>query len=369
MDGLRQWWNDTVDYDWLMRYHRAHPFLRHAEKFVSVYAVFYTALCLGLLVDADLVRGAVEHAVVASCAVIAGLMSVFAASRRVDSLRSSLAFVASGDIGTAAVLLCLIPSPLAVLATTIFTGIGNYAASFHGARVLAAHYCLVLLTLGTIVFRAAIDGSFSLTTVLVAAGAAGVVLFTSSVIVQALVSYLRRDAAGAYFDPLTGLRNRRGLLDAMSSLFHEQNRAASSIWCVVIDLDGFKSINDRFGHDHGDTVLRRTAARIEHACPSTAFSARVGGEEFTVVGSGSEEIGLDCADRIMTTVFDDEDDTPVTASLGLAVSPAGLLPTDGGHALTVLSSRADAAMYEAKRRGGHQVVHSENVDTDRHGTR
>ncbi|MGU3431927.1 GGDEF domain-containing protein [Actinomycetes bacterium M1A6_2h] len=342
--------------------------MKHSEKFVGLYCVFYSILCVGLLVGPDLVDGTAAKVLIGTCGVAAVCMSAVAATRGLETKRASIAFIAGGDIGTAAVLLCLVPSPTAIAATTIFTGIGNYTASFHGARVLVGHYALVSVVLTVVVGRTVAEGSWALSTVATSTGAAVVVLFTSSVIVQALVSYLRQDAAGAYFDPLTGLRNRRGLLDEMRGLFRGESHDGTVVWSVVVDLDGFKSINDRYGHDRGDDVLRRTASRIEGACPPRAFPARVGGEEFTVIGRGPASAGRECAEKILDAIFDDGDDTPVSASLGVSVADVHHLSTDVERAVSELSSRADAAMYEAKRLGGHRVVDAAPVGVDRRGS-
>ncbi|OZC83978.1 hypothetical protein CH254_24150 [Rhodococcus sp. 06-412-2C] len=251
----------------------------------------------------------------------------------------------------------------------IFTGIGNYSASFHGAKVFAAHYAWMLVVLGVLVGRAAAAGTWPGTSIATATATASVVLFTSSIIMQVLVAQLRHDAAGAYFDPLTGLRNRRGLLSAVGELNIDRLQLARAdhtaiVWTVVVDLDGFKGINDRFGHDYGDHVLRRTAARLERATPRPMIAARVGGEEFTVIGIGSERDAHECADRILSSIHDAADEVPVTASLGVATRPASDVPTDIEKAITGLSARADSAMYEAKRLGGNRVMHAHFIDAD-----
>ncbi|KQU53355.1 hypothetical protein ASG84_24535 [Rhodococcus sp. Leaf278] len=356
MDRFRQWWVSSVDFDWLLGYHRARPFLRYAEALISLYGFLCALLCLGLLVSPDVVVGVTQRGVVCASGVLAVALSVLGVARRIDTRGASLLFTAASDIGIAAVLLSVAPSPIAIVGTTIFTGLGNYVSSFHGPRVFLAHYAFTLLVLCAVAVHVLIEGTWPVATVLTVTGCVFVGLFTSSVIMQALVSHLRHDASGAYFDQLTGLRNRRGLSSAVSELYRTGPAAGSVAWSVVIDLDEFKSINDRFGHGHGDDVLRRTAARIHQACPGSAFAARIGGEEFTVVGRGAEVDARECADRILRSIFRDSDDTPVTASLGVATMAVPRLTEDVASAMTALTGRADAAMYDAKRQGGNRVV-------------
>lgn len=101
---------------------------------------------------------------------------------------------------------------------------------------------------------------------------ADLVLFSAPTLTHALLLLLRRDAATAFYDPLTGLRNRRGLDAAIVE--HRANRRPATV--MVIDLDEFKLVNDRFGHAHGDVVLRRTADAIHSAFLPPAITARTG---------------------------------------------------------------------------------------------
>ena len=121
--------------------------------------------------------------------------------------------------------------------------------------------------------------------------------------------------------------------------------------CVIaIDLDGFKGINDRFGHQAGDEVLVRTSRRISETVRQSALVARTGGEEFVVVerspAAAAGVIGERIRDAIRAAAH-----PPVTASIGVAAT-AG---RDGISFQDALRA-ADAAMYQAKREGGDRVV-------------
>ena len=142
-------------------------------------------------------------------------------------------------------------------------------------------------------------------------------------------------------DPLTGLRNRRFLLQSLER---------GSGWDAVlfVDLDEFKAINDGHGHDVGDAVLVEVARRLEEVAGSGDVVARIGGDEFVIVldGAGAAEAA---AERIRaaigTPIAIDSGELTVTVSVGVAVGGGGDDALD----------RADAAMYRAKRGGRNRV--------------
>ena len=155
----------------------------------------------------------------------------------------------------------------------------------------------------------------------------------------------------AHRDPLTGVLNRRGLEEAAESLPRDGRPRA----VFVIDFDHFKSINDRFGHDVGDQVLRSGAALMQAGIRGHDHLARLGGEEFCVV---LEACGVDDARRVCEKLrlavqaHDWQVMAPglrVTLSAGIAVGRA----TDD---LPSLILRADQALYRAKREGRNRVV-------------
>lgn len=155
----------------------------------------------------------------------------------------------------------------------------------------------------------------------------------------------------AKHDTLTGLPNRsffrEQLAQALSAVITNGNMCA----VLFIDLDGFKTINDTLGHDIGDTVLQITAERLTTAIRSSDTAARIGGDEFTVILTNiidENEISI-IAQKIVTIlalpmVIADREAT-VTSSVGISICPK-----DGSDA-EILLTRADSAMYEAKRSG------------------
>jgi diguanylate cyclase (GGDEF)-like protein len=130
---------------------------------------------------------------------------------------------------------------------------------------------------------------------------------------------------------------------------------------MMLDLDGFKKVNDVLGHQAGDLLLTQVAHRLSHAVRQGDFVARLGGDEFVVlaqVGSGVDDVDL-LARRLVVAIGQpyDLDGSPaaVTASIGVALCP------QDGQTEAVLTQRADEAMYLAKQRGKNGVVHASAV--------
>jgi diguanylate cyclase (GGDEF)-like protein/hemerythrin-like metal-binding protein/PAS domain S-box-containing protein len=155
----------------------------------------------------------------------------------------------------------------------------------------------------------------------------------------------------AYSDPLTGLGNRALFADHLRQAMLTARRATQSFALLMLDLDGFKSINDRHGHDAGDRVLQRIAARLLATLRETDSIARIGGDEFAVLLPMLKARGdaMTVADRLVDLARQPislgQFQVKVGASVGIAVYPE--------HANTVdhLLAAADSALYEAKRRG------------------
>jgi two-component system, cell cycle response regulator len=162
----------------------------------------------------------------------------------------------------------------------------------------------------------------------------------------------------AVTDTLTGLHNRRYLDSHFSALFDEALERGRHLSVLVLDIDRFKSVNDGFGHDAGDEVLKEFASRIRAHTRGIDVVARFGGEEVVVVVPETPlEGGRAVAERIRARVeatpfiiHRGQRSLPVTVSIGVAAREAG-----DATALDVLR-RADAALYTAKREGRNRVV-------------
>lgn len=173
---------------------------------------------------------------------------------------------------------------------------------------------------------------------------------SSPVLTQAYLTYLRRDAAVAHFDPLTGLRNRRGLESAVSGFTDD----ITGVAVLVADLDNFKSVNDSFGHSYGDDVLRRTANALNTVFPPPAVTARTGGEEFVVVAGGPLADTARSAEHLRESIPACNPEGTTTTSIGIHYRYLPIQNVVG--VLDELLDSADTAMYEAKRHGGNSVI-------------
>ena len=155
----------------------------------------------------------------------------------------------------------------------------------------------------------------------------------------------------ATHDTLTGLANRRMLTERLSHALARAERTGEAVAVLFIDLDGFKSVNDKHGHGAGDEVLRDVATRLSRIARATDFVARLGGDEFVILLDTDVHPGS--PSMLAERVFDalsapcrfTGGEAPIGASIGVAMHPPlSNLAAD-------LIRRADAAMYEAKSAG------------------
>jgi diguanylate cyclase (GGDEF)-like protein len=155
----------------------------------------------------------------------------------------------------------------------------------------------------------------------------------------------------AHFDQLTGLPNRTLLLDRLNQAISVSNRASRPISLLFIDLDGFKPVNDTYGHGIGDRLLKEVAERLFACLRDGDTAARMGGDEFVVILLESDlERAITVAHRILGTLrvpyeFGKKTISNISASIGIAEYP--------NHAdeLDTLLAAADNAMYVAKKSG------------------
>jgi diguanylate cyclase (GGDEF)-like protein len=160
----------------------------------------------------------------------------------------------------------------------------------------------------------------------------------------------------ARHDPLTGLPNRRYLLERLSETIARAERGAPSFALMLFDIDHFKNVNDQRGHEAGDELLQIVARRIEQRVRATDTFARLGGDEFVIILESVKDPGkvVAIAADILQIVHGIESVASyavrVTASVGIAYWDG--VPT-AAQSVTALLQYADAAMYEAKRAGGN----------------
>ena len=158
----------------------------------------------------------------------------------------------------------------------------------------------------------------------------------------------------ALHDEATGLPNRRLLEEHLDQTVRTW---ADFVAVIFIDLDGFKAVNDRHGHQMGDELLREVARRLEAAVRDEDLVARYGGDEFVVVCQvTSGAAAVEIADRILDAITEPypfiEADIELGASIGIAISESRLVTGGADHLLR----SADQSMYLAKLAGGNRIV-------------
>ncbi|PLY41508.1 diguanylate cyclase response regulator [Janthinobacterium sp. ROICE36] len=166
-----------------------------------------------------------------------------------------------------------------------------------------------------------------------------------------LAQYSKQQQELALHDPLTGLPNRRLLEDRIEHTLQQSARSRGKSAILYLDLDGFKAINDSYGHGYGDDILKMVAARLVGASRKEDTVARIGGDEFVIVlgnlaGKGdAREPAAKLIEVISEPYFINDLTLRLSTSIGIAIYP------DDANTVESLLGAADTALYEAKRSG------------------
>ncbi|MGW0162006.1 diguanylate cyclase [Mycobacterium sp. NPDC003323] len=348
-DLLVQWWRQRDDYQWRIEFLRARgllPILRWMIAGIGTIMGLLGALNAFMppVNDTPLIR--IGWAVVSIGSLAWSARWVL---RPWPTERTSAALVVGVDIlMTLSALLFGDPS-LAMSGILILLCAGGYVVFFHGPRLHVAHilWCTASV-IGIATWMVLSDYGLQ-----VAVSRAVIALAVTVCVLPALQFgfwLLQGSSIQSLTDPLTELTNRRGLEFAVRRL-NEGAAAGTDLCALLIDVDGFKWVNDNLGHAVGDEVLIRTARRIRASVCPHAVVVRWGGEEFLVVDripAGQVEV---VAERIRAAVAAPAEPA-VTVSIGVAVC----VELDSG--LGDVIPAADRAMYEAKALGGDRVVAS-----------
>lgn len=262
-------------------------------------------------------------------------------------------FVVYCELGVTTVTATFADPVAALHGAMLLALVGAYAAHFAHPNVVWFHivwstgYVLVLggLALTTpgpdaisIALRVVVD-------ILVVNGAVISLSTFSAAVLKSNRVYL----SDSITDPLTGVLNRRGL--EVRALGADVNDAHSSV--LLIDIDDFKSVNDQHGHSAGDVVLRLTAMRLTTSAGRHATVARLGGDEFAVLVPHPVPDLRAFADRLRVAAHNDNDDVPITVSIGAALPQRGRYSPR--EVFTKTQVAADEALYRAKHDGHNRT--------------
>jgi diguanylate cyclase (GGDEF)-like protein len=213
------------------------------------------------------------------------------------------------------------------------------------AIITFALIALTLLSLGQFAEIADVAVALAIVTVLTGMARAG---FT-------VIERLRESRQLALTDELTGLGNRRHLIQRLDAAVAACAQDGRELALLLVDLDGFKELNDTLGHHAGDQVLRQIGPRLNGLLRSGDTLARLGGDEFAVVLVPADEASASTAGLRLRSALEQSFEVGgirvhIDASVGIAIYP------EHEHSALGLLQRADVAMYEAKRmRTGHEV--------------
>ncbi|HCF7354583.1 PAS sensor protein [Pseudomonas aeruginosa] len=171
------------------------------------------------------------------------------------------------------------------------------------------------------------------------------------------IAYQQQLLEMAYRDPLTGLGNRKAFDEQLGQALLRASSGGSELALLYLDLDRFKEVNDRFGHDIGDALLRTVAERVRSTLRQPDKAYRLGGDEFAVLLEDSQENNPQrLAERLLAALvqpiaLNGERIDFVTPSIGIALYPRHAGDAEG------LVRAADSAMYEAKRQRNHYCLY------------
>ncbi|MDO0977065.1 GGDEF domain-containing protein [Mycolicibacterium frederiksbergense] len=355
--ALRSWWRQPDHYDWLSGYLDAQR-LRGLTRsmMVAVIVLLGTAPVLMHWSPGGPADGLPTLLSVMLSLVTAAMAVLWA--RRWPTREQSRAFAVTATLCIAAA--CLLDrDPVAgLLGCACFAAMAGYVAFFHTSRHLVAVIGVALATTGITAIRFALAGD--------PAGAAskflvilvGVLAVPGSI--QVLVRLLGSDAAESDVDSLTNILNRRGFDRAAYELVARAGQYGGTVGVILVDLDGFKRINDTRGHAAGDRLLITVTEILrEHTAGDDIVAARFGGEEFLVCGRLDDTATAALAERIRLDVAALPD--AVTVSIGSALATIGdITDQEIMPLVNRLVEAADDAMYRAKRAGGNRVQRNDH---------
>ncbi|WP_460356142.1 GGDEF domain-containing protein [Mycobacterium sp. ZZG] len=273
--------------------------------------------------------------------------------RALATERQSAAFAVYADIAVVAVMACYHDAFTAMPGLALLAANGIYIVVVHGPRALLLHLGFTAVVFAVTYGLAIAQATAPVSVITVRLLVLMPTVIALPVIVQSYLLALRMDAVDSLHDPLTRLFNRRGLDTHVAEVVAP---GGTRVGVLAVDIDKFKAINDRYGHDTGDRVLVAVADAARAAVAALGVrlvTARTGGEEFVIVVDGGPQTVAAVAALLHDTVARCDAALVPTVSIGAATAQ---IDGDLGGVVRTLIERADAAMYRAKHAGGNRTV-------------
>ncbi|BBY62151.1 GGDEF domain-containing protein [Mycolicibacterium helvum] len=270
--------------------------------------------------------------------------------------RWAIAFAVWGDVALAVSGATLAVPEARLSATVYMCLIGAFTAVLLGYRVLFLHCGFAMATIAAFTWIGVTHDGADLAELslffLPALATVVVMPAVAAMIIEGTRRGLSATAYAANRDPLTGLLNRRGLFTEAGLMFARSPRGAV-LGVVLIDLDGFKKLNDDHGHGRGDATLQAVAEQLTKTIRTRDLAARVGGDEFVLVAALLDAHELDSfVRRAQSLMLCDQAGLALQSSVGVTWEPIGAAELN----LDAILQRADEAMYQAKRVGGGKAM-------------
>jgi diguanylate cyclase (GGDEF)-like protein len=159
----------------------------------------------------------------------------------------------------------------------------------------------------------------------------------------------------AFTDPLTGLYNRRYFAETARVYIEKASRQNEPYFVMMLDLDRFKDVNDTFGHQTGDKVLKRVASVVKHIIRPYDLLARYGGEEFVLLAMEvDDQVAWQLAERIRGAIENMDSDYP-ESNIGKTTCSIGIAKSSANESVEDMIGKADKALYMAKKAGRNRV--------------
>lgn len=281
----------------------------------------------------------------------------------VYSLLQALAQWSGGPTARYAMLAAMAALLFLIMAITVIYGVRTFAKDLYGEMIFFAILISGICILNAMKFLKIIEGGvealnmdshFQMVFYIYMSTLATIVPPSIVwLVLRRLTDDLRNMAAR---DPMTGLLNRRGLLEAVQRYFSA--RAATPTYVLLIDIDHFKRINDSYGHHAGDSVIQHVAEVLRTTMRQHDLTARIGGEEFVAICTNAHASDvMQLAERLRAALADQSitvtgAEPPLHCTVTIGVSSSFY----GAHELELALRHADAALYTGKAAGRNRVI-------------